>query len=162
MEFFTLMKYRSTQRIQLPFRILSHVKQISTSKLEYEVSIISEFEATFIGKDIVVSIPTPPNTAVCKTSIKGVGTAKYRSEKGAIIWNIKEFAGQIEVTLRATVDLITTAAKIWERAPISMEFSVPAFTASGIKITFLDINDKSGYNPIKVEINGIDRDKWDR
>lgn len=67
---FTLMKYRSTQRITLPFRILSHVKQITSTKLDYEVSIISEFESTFSGHKVAIKIPTPPNTAVCKISVK--------------------------------------------------------------------------------------------
>jgi len=145
---FTLMKYRSTQRITLPFRILSHVKQISNTKLDYEVSIISEFESSFSGHKVVVKIPTPPNTAVCKISVKGLGNAKHKPEQGAIIWNIKSFAGQIEITLRASVELIPTT-KVWERLPISMEFQVPNFTASGIKITYLEINEKSGYHPTK-------------
>lgn len=145
---FTLMKYRSTQRITLPFRILSHVKQITSTKLDYEVSIISEFESTFSGHKVAIKIPTPPNTAVCKISVKGLGSAKHKPEQGAILWNIKSFAGQIEVTLRASVELIPST-KAWDRPPISMEFQVPNFTASGIKITNLDISEKSGYTPTK-------------
>jgi len=145
---FTLMKYRSTQRITLPFRILSTVKQVSNTKLDYEVSIISEFESTFSGHKVVIKIPTPPNTAVCKINVKGLGSAKHKPEEGAMIWRIKSFAGQIEVTLRASVELIQST-KVWDRPPISMEFQVPNFTASGIKITYLEINEKSGYTPSK-------------
>jgi len=145
---FTLMKYRSTQRITLPFRILSQVKQISATKLDYEVSVISEFEASYSGQKVCIKIPTPPNTAVCKIAGgKGLGNAKYKSESGAILWKLRSFSGQIEVTLRASVDLVVTAgtAKVWDRPPISMEFEVPNFTASGLKITYLDVADPPNY-----------------
>jgi hypothetical protein len=41
-----------------------------TVKLDYEVSIISEFESSFSGHKVVVKIPCPPNTAVCKINVK--------------------------------------------------------------------------------------------
>jgi hypothetical protein len=38
-----------------------------------------------------------------------LGSAKHKPEQSAIVWNIKSFAGQIEVTLRASVELIPTS-----------------------------------------------------
>jgi len=37
----------------------------------------------------------------------------------------------------------------WNRAPVSMEFQIPMFTSSGLRVRFLKIVDKSGYKPIK-------------
>jgi hypothetical protein len=39
--------------------------------------------------------------------------------------------------------------KVWARPPISMEFQVPMFTSSGLKVRFLKVWEKSGYQTIK-------------
>ncbi|GKE50457.1 AP-2 complex subunit mu, partial [Tanacetum coccineum] len=51
---------------------------------------------------------------------------------------IRKFPGQTEATLSAEVELISTIAekKSWTRPPIQMEFQVPMFTASGLRVRF--------------------------
>ena len=39
--------------------------------------------------------------------------------------------------------------KVWARPPISMEFQVPMFTSSGLKVRFLKVWEKSGYPTVK-------------
>jgi len=147
---FILMKYRSTDRITTPFRILSQIKYASENLMDYEVTVVSEFPAKLFGLKVNIKIPTPPNTAVCKTVIKGPGKAKYDAQAGGIVWRIKRFPGHTEATLRASVELLSTPGdKNWDRPPISMDFTVPMFAASGLKIKFLRVVDKSGYVPAK-------------
>jgi len=148
---FTLLKYRSTQRVALPFRISSHLKQISPTKIEYEVTVISEFQDPCHGQKVRIKIPTPESTAICKTHVKGLGSAKHHPEESAIIWKIKKFPAHSEVTLRASVELIATSAgKAWDHPPISMQFSVPGFAASGVRIRYLKIEETTlGYRPSK-------------
>jgi len=148
---FILLKYRSTKDIALPFKILSHVKQISVTKLEYEVSVVAEFPPSSFGTKVRIKVPTPDSTATCKASTKGGGTAKHHPEESAIIWKIKKFPGKAEVTLRATVELIASAAaKPWDRPPISMQFQVPGFASSGVRIRYLKIEEPNlGYRPSK-------------
>jgi len=147
---FILMRYRSTDRITSPFRILSQLKYVSDNLLDYEVTLVSEYPIKLFGLKITVKIPTPPNTALCKTIIKGAGKAKYDAQYGGIVWRISRVMGHSESTLRATVELLsTTGDKNWDRPPISMDFTVPMFAASGLKIKFLRVADKSGYVPAK-------------
>lgn len=89
----------------------------------------------------------PPNTA--KANIKvGCGRAKFEPDQKAIVWRVKRFAGGSEFMLQAEVDLITTTrSKPWSRPPISMEFNVSLFTASGVYVRYLKVYDKSGYHP---------------
>jgi len=147
---FVLMRYRSTERLTLPYRIVSQVKYRTPTRLDYEVTIVSEYPTQLFGLKVIVKIPTPPSTAVCKITLKGGGKAKYDAQAGGIVWRVRRFPGHAEFTLRATVDLIsTTAEKAWDRPPISMDFTVPMFAASGLKIRFLRVTDKSGYVPSK-------------
>jgi len=134
----------------VPFRIVSHAKQVGETRVGYEVTVISEFDAKLFANKVIVKIPTPTNVALCKISTKGHGKAKYSAEHNAIIWRIRKFTGQAELTLRATVDLISHGnPKPWDRPPISMEFAVPMFAASGMKIRYVRVNEKSGYDPQK-------------
>jgi AP-2 complex subunit mu-1 len=91
-------------------------------------------------------LQVPPNTA--KTYVKvGSGRAKFEPEQKAIVWRIKRWTGGEEFMLQADVDLMqTTKAKAWSRPPISMDFNVSMFTASGVYVRYLRVYDKSGYN----------------
>jgi AP-2 complex subunit mu-1 len=35
------------------------------------------------------------------------------------------------------------------KEPISMEFNIPMFTSTGLRVRYLKITDKSGYTPLK-------------
>lgn len=67
---FTLMTYRTSQHVDVPFKIISHVKQNSEDKMDYQVSIVSEFDPSKSGTKVVIKIPTPPNTALCHINVK--------------------------------------------------------------------------------------------
>jgi AP-2 complex subunit mu-1 len=53
--------------------------------------------------------------------------------------------------MSAEVELISTMGekKSWNRPPIQMEFQVPMFTASGLRVRFLKVWEKSGYNTVE-------------
>ena len=87
----------------------------------------------------------PPNTI--KTNIKvGAGRAKFELDQNAIIWRITKFTGGSEFMMCADLDLMQTAnTEGWSRPPISVDFNVSKFTASGVHVRFLRVNDKSGY-----------------
>jgi len=149
---FVLMRYRctqhSSQRFIQPYRILSQVKPITENRLDYEVSVISNYPPKTFGLKVTIKIPTPPATAVCKINLKGVGKAKFDAQLGGILWRIRRFPGQTTYILRASVELIATASnKVWDRPPISMDFTVPMY--AGLHIKYLHVTDKSGYVPKK-------------
>ncbi len=87
----------------------------------------------------------PPNTA--KTNIKvGAGRAKFEPDQKAIVWRIKKWTGGSEFMMSADLDLMqTTKSKGWSRPPISVDFNVSMFTASGVYVRYLRVYDKSGY-----------------
>uniref|UniRef100_A0A6B2L8K6 MHD domain-containing protein n=1 Tax=Arcella intermedia TaxID=1963864 RepID=A0A6B2L8K6_9EUKA len=67
---FTLMSYRATELLSLPYRIVSQVKYTTASHLEYEVTVASEYPTKLFGIKVTIKIPTPPDTAVCKINLK--------------------------------------------------------------------------------------------
>jgi AP-2 complex subunit mu-1 len=146
---FELMTYRVTENINLPFKIMPIVQEYGNSKIEISLKIKSMFDRNLFSTNVVVKIPTPRNTG--KTNIFVVsGKAKYEPEQSAIVWRIRRFPGDSEYSLRGSVNLVATATeKVWSKPPISIDFQVPMFTASGLRVRFLRVIEKSNYKPIK-------------
>lgn len=82
------------------------------------------------------------------------GKAKYDATKNELVWKVKRFTGQTEHSLSAEVELVATTAEraAWSKPPIKMDFQVPMFSASGLRVQYLKVWEKSSY---KV-------DKWVR
>ena len=64
------------------------------------------------------------------------------------MWKIRRFPRQMELGLSAELELVSTTMdkKAWSRPPINVEFQVPMFTASGLRVRFLKVWEKAGYN----------------
>ncbi|KAG6384085.1 hypothetical protein SASPL_156127 [Salvia splendens] len=148
---FELMKYRITEGVNLPFRVLPTIKELGRTRMEVNVKVGEE---CLWGQNVcswsVIKIPVPKQTA--KTSFQVTsGKAKYSPSIDCLVWKIRKFPGQTEPTLSAEVELISTITekKSWTRPPIQMEFQVPMFTASGLRVRFLKVWEKSGYNTVE-------------
>lgn len=143
---FELMRYRVTDNINLPFKIIPAVRENpAMNKVSINLKVFANFSSNLFGTHVVVKIPVPKNTA--KTKIKtSFGRAKYEPEQHAIVWRVKRFPGKTECILGAEVDLMPTVRnKTWSRPPINVDFQVPMFTSSGVHVRFLRVYDKSGY-----------------
>ena len=105
---FELMRYRVTDNINLPFRIIPAVQeQQGNTRVSINLKVIANFSDKLFATHVVIKVPVPKNTA--KTKIKNsFGRAKYEPEQQAIVWRVKRFAGKAECMLSAEVDLIPT------------------------------------------------------
>lgn len=145
---FELMTYRITENINLPFKIMPVINEYG-KRIECRVKLKSIFDKTIFATNVALKVPCPKTTAIVNTSA-GIGRSKYEPEQGGIIWRIKKFPGDFEAILRCDIELTqSTQEKPWTRPPISIEFQVPMFTASGLRVRFLRIQETSGYKPTK-------------
>ncbi|KAJ0054624.1 hypothetical protein Pint_03424 [Pistacia integerrima] len=143
-------RYRITEGVNLPFRVLPTIKELGRTRMEVNVKVKSVFGAKMFALGVVIKIPVPKQTA--KTSFQVTsGRAKYNPAIDCLVWKIRKFPGQTEPTMSAEIELISTMAekKSWTRPPIQMEFQVPMFTASGLRVRFLKVWEKSGYNTVE-------------
>ncbi|KAG0448101.1 hypothetical protein HPP92_028002 [Vanilla planifolia] len=106
---FELMKYRITEGVNLPFRVLPTIKELGRTRLEVNVK-SSRFQ--FQSK--------LPRQAFKSHQVE----QKYNAAIDCLVWKIRKFPGQTEATMSAEVELISTMAekKPWTRPPIQMEF----------------------------------------
>jgi len=99
--------------------------------------------------NVTIKIPLPKNTARC-TLTTASGKAKYEVSEGAIMWRIRRFPGDTEYSIAGEVEVISSVTdKPWSRPPITMDFQVPMFAASGLHVRFLKVFEKSNYQTIK-------------
>jgi len=142
---FELMRYRVTDNIHCPFQVVPAVQEEGRSRVSITVKVMGKFGQKLYATNVVIKIPVPPNTAKCKIHC-AVGRARYEPEQRAIVWRTRRFTGGAEAMLSADVELMASIRpKPWSRPPISLEFQVPMFTASGVHVRFLRVFDKSGY-----------------
>ncbi|KAJ1557270.1 hypothetical protein HK405_000393 [Cladochytrium tenue] len=82
---FELMRYRTTNDINLPFKVNAVVDEISGNLVDYTVSVKALFNSKFHSQNVVIRVPTPPNTSSTKIVVTA-GKAKYVGSENAIVW----------------------------------------------------------------------------
>jgi hypothetical protein len=81
---FCVPRYRASEGIQVPFKVIPVVKELGRTRLEANVSVRSLFGAKMFALNTVVLVPVPDYTA--KTNIVvTTGKAKYDATKKAIV-----------------------------------------------------------------------------
>ncbi|RCH83381.1 hypothetical protein CU098_004837, partial [Rhizopus stolonifer] len=147
---FELMKYRTTENVNLPFKVHPVVTEIGNTRVEYNISIRANFSPKLYANNVVLKIPTPLNSAKVEVKVGSGGKAKYAPSENCIIWKISRFQGQAEFHLSGEAVLSSmTHKRVWSRPPISMDFQVLMFTSSGLLVRFLKVFEKSGYQSVK-------------
>lgn len=81
----TLSRYRSTSNIKLPLRIIPTVTEIGTTKVSYDITVKTNFNAKLSATNVVLRIPTPLNTVNvdCQAA---TGKAKYVPAENVVVW----------------------------------------------------------------------------
>jgi len=145
------MTYRISENINLPIKIVPVIQEYpEQNKIELSIRLKAIFEESNFGTNVVCKIPVPANTAQVRIFSSGSGRAIYEPDSTSIMWRFKRFQGNAESLLTADVQLIpSTQRKVWNKPPISLDFQVPTFTGSGLRVRYLRIQEKSGYKPTK-------------
>mmetsp|Transcript_50481 Transcript_50481/g.141289 ORF Transcript_50481/g.141289 Transcript_50481/m.141289 type:complete len:430 (-) Transcript_50481:111-1400(-) len=147
---FELMTYRITENIESPFKLMPNVKVLGRNRLELSLQVTAMYDRNITATSVRIDFPCPKNTARAHIHNIGYGKARYEAPEGAIVWRIRKFPGRHEYSLLAEVELAHTVTdKQWVRPPITMSFDVPQFTASGLRVRFLKVQEKSNYKPVK-------------
>jgi AP-1 complex subunit mu len=105
----------------------------------------SHYRAQSAAEDVKIYVPVPPDAdspkAQCDT-----GSMRYSPNDNALVWTIKQFPGKRTFTLRAHFGLPSVEGDVEDaHRPIRVEFEIPLFTISGLRVQYLKILDKSGY-----------------
>lgn len=148
---FELMRYRITEQITLPFKITPIVTEHGRSRVEYEVLIKGSFLRSLHASGVIVKIPCPESTSKWNSELSYTGgKVSYKADEHCIVWKFKKFHGDQQYRMSTEVHLVPTHnEKAWSRPPITLDFQLPMFTASGLHVRSLKVFEKSNYDTIK-------------
>ncbi|KAG5460211.1 MAG: Mu homology domain-containing protein [Olpidium bornovanus] len=122
---FEMMRYRTTENVNLPFRVHPVVNEIGKTRVEYKVLIKASFSSKLYANNVVVKIPTPLNTA--NTDIRvGAGKAKYVPAENAIVWKWVQSADRVFGQVLAVGSTAVSAATLIARFQGNTECSLSA------------------------------------
>ena len=148
---FELMSYRLNTHVKPLIWIETVVDRSSSrTRVEYMVKAKSQYKARSVANNVEILIPVPSDvdSPNFKTSI---GSVKYLPGKDAMLWTIRQFAGQKDYIMTATFGLPTVSSETrdaYQKRPISVKFEIPYFTVSGVTVRYLKIVEKSGYQAL--------------
>ncbi len=143
---FELLRYRISDNVNLPFRVLIVADQTKT-KVSYNVRIAATFPPAVSAQSIVIKIPCPLNTAKVTTNAS-LGKAKFEPAEQAIVWKVRLISGGSEMFFNGKAELShQTQEKAWSRPPLTMTFKVNTFTSSGLYVRNIRVIESSGYVP---------------
>jgi AP-2 complex subunit mu-1 len=153
---FDLMNYRVNDNVIIPFKVYCNIIETpipdnpsAPQSIDLDLNVKALFDRLLFAQDVIIKVQIPKNAANVKTHAN-LGKAKHEVDKGAIVWRIKKIFGDKDCKLKCEIPLIAVKdPKPWIRSPVTMEFNIPMFTSSGLRVRFLKITEKSGYKPLK-------------
>lgn len=153
---FELMSYRVTENVIIPFKVYCNIIETPIpdnpsipSAIDFDLNVKSLFDKILFAQEVVIKIQIPKNAANVRTHAN-MGKAKHEVDKGAVVWRIKKIFGEKDCKLKCEIPLVPVKdPKPWGRSPISIEFNIPMFTSSGLRVRFLKVSEKSAYKPLK-------------
>lgn len=142
---FVLMRYRSSDNVAPPFRVVSaRVKEVAKTRMEVDFHLKSEFDSKAVASHIVCKVPCPSSTASVKVRVNQ-GSAKYDATQKAIVWKLKRMASNAEIPFSCEIELIQSTLsqndRVWSRPPIVLNFNLSMVAVSGLSVHTLRVNE---------------------
>lgn len=164
---FELMSYRLNTSVKPLIWVDCRFRNFSNSRIEINARVRAQFKSRSHADniDIIIPVPDDADSPRFKTSL---GNAKWKPEIASVVWHIKKLVGGREISMTAELNLpsvrgddgaavtsgevglprssgglgsgSTTGANFSSyNKPISVKFSIPFFTTSGIQVRYLKI-----------------------
>jgi len=139
---FTLLNYRISDDLRMPFHISPFVEQMGPDRVDLiiklRLSIPEDRNASNVF--ITCAIPKAFVSAKCELAIEGV---EYRVLKNTVEWKVKEFGGGSELFLRSRITLSETFTEAMRKefGPVSIDFEIAMHNCSNIKIRHLRVKE---------------------
>ena len=151
---FVVMNYRVSGDFHAPFRVFPFVEDMSKDRIELVVKVRADMDAKSYGSNVVVRFPVPRTTGTVSTMLDKTGgpqSCEYKDKQKEVIWKIEKFTGGTEHTLVVKISLVSpsSVATRKEIGPISLDFEIPMYNASNLKVKYLRINAHASYKPLR-------------
>lgn len=145
---FQLLNYRLSAAIKPIIHIDSTIERYKRSRVEMLIRARAQYRQQSVAQNVQIRVPVPPDVDTPKAQCSA-GRMRYSPNDNALVWTIKQFPGRKAFTLRAHFGLPSVESEEEEsKRPISVSFEIPFFTVSGLRVQYLKVFEKSGYQAV--------------
>ena len=145
---FNLMKYRLSAAIKPIIHIDSTIDRYKRSRVEMLIRARAQYRPQSVAQNVQIRVPVPPDVDTPKAQCTA-GRMRYSPNDNALVWTIKQFPGRKQFSLRAHFGLPSVESEEEEsKRPIVVNFEIPFFTVSGLRVQYLKVFEKSGYQAV--------------
>lgn len=143
---FELMRYRNTDNLNLPFK-LTVLSSKENSSLR--INLKSLFSAKLNATGVVIKVPLASNVIGVEFEKSG-GKSVFATQDRCIYWKFSKFQGLTEHSLNCELQVSSAAPTAGSVGlPITMDFELLMFSASGLVIRYLKVYEKANYSTVK-------------
>ena len=152
---FELMRYRKTKNVGEPFSITPHVRDVQpkggSTALHLEIRVLcrASYDTKLAATNVILTIPLPQNTAEVSLT-HSTGRGKYVQEINAVVWKCERFVGGTQVEIIINVRCLEAISRTHPvkqlTEPITADFNISMFSASGLMLKYFKVVEKSGYS----------------
>jgi AP-2 complex subunit mu-1 len=147
-----LMRYRKTENLAIPFVISPNVHDLPGNRLEIRVSVRATYDSKISANPLILAVPLPDNAADAKITTSS-GKARFVPDQNAVAWKLAGFPGGAQAEIGLVVSCLAATSKASPATkltrPISAEFTIPMFSASGLVLRYLKVVERTGYKSEK-------------
>jgi AP-1 complex subunit mu len=145
---FNLMTYRLSAAIKPIIHIDSTIERYKRSRVEMLIRARAQYRPQSVAQNVTIRVPVPPDVDTPKAQCTA-GRMRYSPNDNALVWTIKQFPGRKQFSLRAHFGLPSVESEEEEsKRPIVVSFEIPFFTVSGLRVQYLKVFEKSGYQAV--------------
>jgi AP-1 complex subunit mu len=145
---FQLLTYRLSSTVKPVIAIESTIERYKRSRVELLIHARSQYRPESVAHDVRIFVPVPVDVDSPKVQCT-TGNIKYSPKDNAMVWTIKQFPGKNQFTMRAHFGLPSVESDEDDaRRPISVEFEIMSFTMSGLRVQYLKVLERSGYQAV--------------
>jgi AP-1 complex subunit mu len=145
---FNLMTYRLSAAIKPIIHIDSTIERYKRSRVEMLIRARAQYRPQSVAQNVQIRVPVPPDVDTPKAQCTA-GRMRYSPNDNALVWTIKQFPGRKQFSLRAHFGLPSVESEEEEsKRPIVVNFEIPFFTVSGLRVQYLKVFEKSGYQAV--------------
>lgn len=160
---FELMSYRLNTSVKPLIWVDCRFRNFSNTRIEIQARARAQFKSRSHANDIDIVIPVPDDADSPRFKTSS-GSVKWKPEISAVVWHMKKLVGGKEAVMTAELNLpsvrgddnaavtsgevglvgavsnSSTGANFGSyKKPISVKFTIPFFTTSGIQVRYLKI-----------------------
>jgi AP-2 complex subunit mu-1 len=137
-ENFELMTYRVTENVPVPFVVIPVIER-TANKITVNIKVRATYnDPKICAVNVVLTVPLLASGSVSKLVDQRCSGGRVELVGHALVWKLSKFPASREFVMQAEVQTVAGQGE-GQLAPLSLDFEIPMFTASGLEVRSFEV-----------------------